>query len=342
MLLTQKFHSLQEIDVEFVPALETLMSDHWVDFAAWKEAETKCPADETFCYWLFFGPTQNSPVGIAQVSYKKIDTAACLPWWKKITGVFDKSLNHWKLARWQLANGSDGPGLFDARFARSGREKLLELIKEIEQREDIMAMTVLSLEGSPSYRPQWNEIFHQAQTQWGVLRPWVREHRAYQDYLAALPAEEAKKIQQSWKKLHRDSAVVLGDFPTLEGRREFLEQCPGLDEGLIAGFPGGLLTFQKDGKLLGFVHYRVGQNGALFVEPVPLEAQGEELVSDQLYVQYALLKSHEMENVRKVIVVRQGGLFRLQDDLEAQFFREQGFAIGTINEHDWSRSPFIQ
>jgi hypothetical protein len=341
MLLTQKFHSLREIDVEFIPAIEALMSQHWVDFSAWKEAEAKSPADETFCYWLFFGPTQNSPVGIAQVSFKKIDTEACLPWWKKITGFFDKSLSHWKLARWQLATGTEGPAVFDPRFARSGREKLHDLIKEIEQREDIMAMTVLSIEGTPVHKPQWQEIHHQAQTQWSVLRPWVREHRAYQDYLSALPIDEAKKIQQSWKQLHRESGVTLGDFPTLESRRELMEQCPALDEGLIAGFAGGLLTFQKDGKLLGFVHYRPGHKDALFVEPMPLEPQGHELVSDHLYVQYALLKSHESE-VKNVIVVRQGSLFRLQDDTEAQFFRAQGFTIGLISEHDWSRSPFIQ
>jgi hypothetical protein len=73
MLITQRFHSLKEIDSEFIPALELLMQEYSQNFQAWVEKEEKSPIDITFNYWLFFGPTQNSPVGIAQVMLGKVN-----------------------------------------------------------------------------------------------------------------------------------------------------------------------------------------------------------------------------------------------------------------------------
>ncbi len=341
MLLTQKFHSLQEIDPEFIPALEMLMHEHWINFAAWKEAEAQGPSDTTFIYWLFFGPTQNSPIGMAQVSLKKINTDTILPWWRKITKMVDKKLDQWKIAHWQLGMGLDGAAVFDQRFARSGQEKLLPLIKELEARDDIMAMS-LSSPLPISHRPAWNDIHHEAVHSWQVLRPWERQHKSYQDYLLSLPAEVAKKIQQSWKRLHKDVLVTLGDFPTIEARQELLTQAPQFDAAMYASLVGGLLTFQKNGQVLGLLHYQESQQGVLFVEPMPLEPQGAELVSDGCYVQYALLKAHELPSVRKVVILRQQMPLRLNTPEESDFFKEHGFPSRQINEHDWSRSAFIK
>jgi hypothetical protein len=343
MLIVQKFHSLKEIDGEFIPAIELLMTDHWVDFNAWLAAEAASPADVTFNYWLFFGPTQNSPVGIAQVSLKKLEVETLLPWWKKLTRLWDKSLDHWKRATWQLALGIDGPAVFDPRFARTGFEKLQELFKEVEAREDVMAVTVLrtSDKSAPAAPSKWSEIHQTKETSWQMLKAWTRSHRHYQDYLADLAPEMGRQIQVAWKTLHKEHQITLGDYPTLESRQDLLIHCPDLDETHIAGFPGGLLTFQKDGVLLGFVHYRAGLGGTLFAEPVPLEISGQELVSDMMYVQYALLKAHENEQARRVIIIRQGAPFRLSDQSEEGFFKDQGFGINLVHEHSWSRSEYV-
>ncbi|MBY0518197.1 MAG: hypothetical protein K2P81_14910 [Bacteriovoracaceae bacterium] len=342
MLLVQKFHSLQEIDPEFIGAIEILMQEHWANFAAWREAESKCPPDETFIYWLFFGPTQNSPIGIAQVSLKKIDAEQFIPWWKKVTGIFDKNLDHWKMARWQLARGIDGAAVFDSRFSRTGKEKLIEVIKEVATRKDVMAMTLLSANGPLAYKPEWPEVFHEAQHSWSVLKPWIRMHKAYQDYLAEMPEQDAKRIQQNWKKLHKEIQVELGDYPTIESREDMYAQFPSFDRTILHEYKGGILTFQKDEHVLGMVRYHEGQKGILFVEPVPLEPQGSEKVVDELYVQYALLKAHELPHIKKMIMVRQGGLFKLNNDAEADFFKSQGFQTNQISEQDWSRSAYLK
>jgi hypothetical protein len=342
MLLTQKFHSLNEIDPEFIPAIEQLMHEHCVDFAAWKTLEKETPADETFNYWLFFGPTQNSPVGIAQVAFKKLNTDQYLPWWKKISGVFDKNLSKWKLARWQLCDGADGSALFDQRFARTGKEKLNELFKELEARDDVMAMSITTPHAISPYRPQWLEIPHENKAQWLALVPLERKSRDYQYYLSALPAEDGKTIRDSWKKLHKDSQVIIGDFPTIESRSELYQFCSETDKAALEKFNGGLLTFQKGNQLLGVIHYQEGQQGTFFIEPMPFEAQGEEIVGDNLYVQYGILKAHEISQVRKIIVCRQGRPLRLENNGEAQFFRQQGFITKDVYDIGWSRSDYIK
>jgi hypothetical protein len=342
MLLTQKFHSLNEIDPEFIPAIEILMHEHCVDFKAWKELEKESPVDETFSYWLFFGPTQNSPVGIAQVAFKKIDSAQYLPWWKKITGIFDRKLSQWKLARWQLCDGADGSALFDQRFARTGKEKLNELFKELEVRDDVMAMSITSPQGTNSYRPGWQQIHHENKSQWLALVPLERKSRDYQDYLSALSSEESKTIRDSWKKLHKDSLVIIGDYPTLESRHELYQDCSGSDQSTLDKFTGGLLTFQKGAQLLGVVHYQLGQQGTFFIEPMPFEPQGEEIVVDHLYVQYGILKAHEISAVRKIIVCRSGRPLRLENGNEAKFFLQQGFITKDIHDVGWSRSEYIK
>lgn len=342
MLLTQKFHSLSEIDPEFISAIEALMHEHWSDFEAWKKAEAQAPADVTFNYWLFFGPTQNSPVGISQVMLEKINADLYLPWWKKVTSLLDKNIDQWKIARWQLAQGADGSAIFDARFARTGREKLIELFKEVESRKDVIAMSILAAHGQPSPKPSWPEIFHQTEATSHVLKPWVRSHKAYQDYLASLPEEMARNIQSSWKSMHKDQSITLGDYPTMASRKELFEACRGFDRTSIEDYPGGILTFQKNDLVLGYVRYHQGQQGTLFIEPTPLEPQGQEIVTDDVYVQYGLLKAHEMSEIKKVIVVRQGSLFKLGSQAEVEFFKAQGFITSELKETFWSRSSYIK
>lgn len=342
MLLTQKFHSLSEIDPEFVPALEALMHEHCVNFATWQEIEKASPKDETFCYWLFFGPTQNSPVGIAQAIFKKVDTDRVLPWWKKLSRLVDSSSDHWKSARFQLCDGNEGGALFDPRFARTGRDKLQEVIKELEERVDVMALSLVSAGTPVTHRPSWKEITADHQRQWTALLPLERKSRDYQDYLGALAPAQAQTTKASWKKLHKDSQVSLGDYPTRAARAELLRACPDTDTGLLERFGGGLLTFEKDQKLLGVVHYQEGQQGVLFIEPAPFEPQGAELVADDLYVQYGILKGHELPSVRKIVVCRQGRPLKLEHPGEISFFQELGFATKPVFEGHWSRSEYVE
>lgn len=341
MLLTQKYHSLNEIDQEFVLPLEQLLHEEWPDFEAWKKAEQSSPADETYTYWLFFGPTQNMPVGMAQLQLKKVDGRRLVPWWKKITSTFDRTGLDWRIARWGIGAALSKPAIFDPRFLRSGKEKLNELFKEIGERPEVMAMTLPLPQGWGALRPNWEEISLEQKTNWKSLYPLQRSHKLYQDYLADLEKPVAAAIQSGWRKLHKEAGIRIGDFPTLASRTELWRECPNVDSSVFSNFPEGLLTFQKGEELLGVIGYRQGQCGTWFYEPMPLEPHGQETVPDQLYVQYAILKAHEDEIVRKMVITRQGSPVRLNSDDEVRFFTEQGFNVGAVEEASWGRNPHL-
>ena len=55
MIITQKFHSVHEIDEEFIPTLEVLLGSQIPSFDWIKAYEDSAPKDTHFTYYLFFG-----------------------------------------------------------------------------------------------------------------------------------------------------------------------------------------------------------------------------------------------------------------------------------------------
>jgi len=277
-------------------------------------------------------------VGIAQARFKRIDLDRKLTAWQKVRRLFDRSIEHWKSARVELGHGFDGPALFDQRFGRSGQEKMQELWKELAAREDVVGLT-LTASGDAPAKPEWPEHFDTSERTERFVGAWPRRHRNYQDYLTDLTPEHQQELTQNWRELHKQKAVVLGDAPTPAERAALeLKLLPEMQE-LLDKLPGGILSFQHQGRLLGFVHYQMGLAGTLFVEPFPLEPASAPLVSDALYVQYALLKAHELPEVRKVVLLRAGAPIKLTSDAEEEFFRSQGFGIRQVKSGSWARAP---
>jgi hypothetical protein len=68
MLMTQKYHSANEIDPEFIPELEGLLSHCVPSFELIKTFEKDAPEHTTFHYYLFFSDKHNGPVGFTQVA----------------------------------------------------------------------------------------------------------------------------------------------------------------------------------------------------------------------------------------------------------------------------------
>jgi hypothetical protein len=340
MLLTQKFHSLKEIDQEFIPALEALMHEHQKSFAQWLSWEEQTPEDITFCYWLFFGPTQNSPVGIAQVQFTKVDTQNHLPWWKQFQGFFDKKLSHWKKATWRLGSGLDGAALFDVRYQRSGKEKLNSILEEVFNRPDVIKVELELPSSIEIVRPKWQEIYHESHDSYLVLKAFNRDHKNYQDYLESLPSSISTQIKASWKELHKTNKITLGDYATIADRRELFDSCPDFDPTELVPLDGGILSFQKNQNVLGVVHYYLGNNETLFIEPITFEVAGEEIVPEELYIQYGLIKTHEMSAVKKVMILQNGAPLRLIDREQAEFFQDQGFLFQKIQTASWCKTPY--
>lgn len=332
MLIVQKFHSIHEIDPEFIPSLELLLQEEVPSFKGLVEKHDNAPAEDVFTYFLFFGPTQNSPIGFAQLCLHSLPGNELISWQKKFFKFWDKDHLHWKQLTWKVANGNTGLFVFDPRFARTGKEKIQELMKEYEARPEIKSQEVYYIKGLQDYQSTWGECPVKWSKDHYVLEPMVKASKTYQDYLAGLNHDVSKQIKHSWKTLHQKSQVELGDYPSAKDTpKTFPVEEKILKEWDKLG--AQILTFEKDLKILGCLLVLKGKNGNIFFEPFPFEPQGEEaIVPDELYTQYALLKFFEMPEARKCHMLKFGTKLVFEEKEDLKFFQEQGFQSKTITQ----------
>lgn len=336
MLIVQKFHSIHEIDPEFIQNIEVLLQEDVASFDTLVQRHDGAPEGHVFTYFLFFGPTQNAPIGFAQLCLKPIPSKDLLPWHKKLK-FWDKDYLHWKQATWEIGDGSSGLCVFDPKYSRSGKDKIQELIKEYEARDDIKAQELYCLKGLQDFSMGW-----QTENKWQkdayVLEPFAKAFKTYQDYMESLAPEVKKIVKQGWKELHKKGQIELGDYPSPLDTPKTLP-IPSEQLETWARWGAQVLTFEKDLKILGCLLVLKGKNGNVFFEPFPFEPEGEAFVSDELYTQYALLKFFEMPEARKCHLMKFGSKLVFEDKEDLKFFKEQGFQLKTVVRSFESRLP---
>jgi hypothetical protein len=334
MLIVQKFHSIHEIDTEFVPNIEQLLQEDVASFETLIQRHDSAPAGNVFTYFLFFGPTQNAPIGFAQLCLKPIPGAKLLPWHKKLK-FWDKSHLHWKQVTWEIGDGSSGLCVFDPKYARSGKEKIQVLIKEYEARSDIMAQELCCLKGLQEFTFGHDTDVKSSREAY-VLEPLTKACKTYQDYMASLAPEVQTLVRNSWKDLHKNGHVELGDYPS---PLEMPKTLPIPSDQLETWNKWGaqVLTFEKDQKIIGCLLVLKGKNGNVFFEPFPFEPEDHAIVKDELYTQFAILKFFEMPEARKCHLMKFGSKLVFNEKEDLKFFQDQGFQLKTVVRHFQSR-----
>jgi hypothetical protein len=340
MLLVQKYHSINDIDPEFISSIEVLLQEEMPSFQVLQERHDGAPASDVFTYFLFFGPTQNTPIGFAQLSLRKIPHEGLYPWWKRIFMFWRKEYENWKQISWKIGPGAHGLCIFDPKYARSGREKVQELIKDYEQRAEIEAQELMTVKGLQDFQISWPGPAVLS-TECYVLEPLFKSVKTYEAYLGDLRPEIQAQIKAGWKKLHRQDGIQLGDYASLS---EVKKKLPVSDEQEAAWvrMRSQFLTFEKDDTVLGCLQVTRGKNGNIFFEPFPFEPEEGSLVSDELYTQYALLKFFEMEEARKCHLTKFGGKLIFEEKEDLHFFLDQGFQAKTLVRAFYSRLPKLQ
>jgi hypothetical protein len=333
MLIVQEFNSLHDIDPEFIPALELLLKEEVPNFHFIERAQDIAPEGDLFTYFLFFGPTQNTPIGFGQVCLRKVPWENYLSFWQRLWKkicFWNKDHEHWKEAIWNVFGGNSGVCLFDAKFARTGYEKMQSLIHEYEKRTDIVAHDIHDIKGLQNFKlkdltPTNLRARH-------VLEALPKNAKSYQDYLGNLPKEAQKEIKAEWKKL---GSVNVGDYPL---PAKDLEVPFSADElSLWESWGATLLTFEQEKKILGCILMVPGKDGNYFFEPYPFEPENHAVVSDQMYIQYALLKFHEVKEARRCHIMKGGTKLTFTDKTELDDFLHQGFQTKEVSEVFYSR-----
>ena len=338
MLMVQKFHSIHEIDPEFIPNIEVLLQEDVASFETLVQRHDGAPEGHVFTYFLFFGPTQNTPIGFAQLCLKPVRTEF-IPLLKRMA-FWNKEHEHWKQVTWEIGDGSPGLCVFDAKYTRSGREKIQELLIEYEKRPDVMASETFCVKGLQDFTSEWSTDNVWTKEMY-VLEALTKASKNYQDYLDNLEDDVKKFVQKSWRDLHKKDKVELGDYPTPLETPNTLP-IPAEQLQIWAKWGAQVLTFEKDLKVLGCLLVLKGKNGNVFFEPFPFEPEGQSLVNDQLYTQYALLKFFEMPDARKCHLMKFGSKLVFEEKEDLKFFQAQGFQSKTIVRKFQSRLKDLQ
>jgi hypothetical protein len=334
MIITQKFHSIHDIDPEFIPNIEVLLQEEVPSFDVLVQKHDEAPKTHVFTYFLFFGPTQNAPIGFAQLCLKQLPSWELLPWYKKLA-FWNKDHLHWKQISWAIGEGSSGMCVFDPKYARSGKEKMLELIKEYQLRSDIVAEELYCLKGLHDFSNSWNAENKSVKESY-VLEPLNKAFKNYEDYLKSLELEVRDFITHSWRNLHLKGQIQLGDYASPSETPASLPVSPSVLEKW-SQWGAQVLTFEKDLKILGCLIVLKGKNGNVYFEPLPFEPEGEAIVSDDLYTQYALLKFLDMPGARKCHLMKFGTKLIFEEKEDLKFFLSQGFQMKTILRQFHSR-----
>lgn len=336
MIMVQKFHSIHEIDPEFIPNIEVLLQEEIPSFQTLIERHDSAPEGYVFTYFLFFGPTQNTPIGFAQICLKPIPSDHALPWYKKLC-FWNKDHEHWKELTWKIGSGSSGLCVFDPKFSRSGKDKVQELISEYEKRDDIKSQELYCLKGLQDFKSTWSGEFDWSRESF-ILEPFQKSSKDYETYLSTLPQDMKSFVKSSWKELHKKEKISLGDYDNpLDTPQTIPIPMETLKQWKETG--AQVLTFEKELKVLGCLVCHRGKNGNVFFEPFPFETEGEALVKDQLYTQYALLKFFEMPNARKCHLLKFGSKLSFNEREDLRFFESQGFNLKTVNHEFKTRLP---
>jgi len=333
MLIVQQFHSVHEIDPEFILSLENLLQEDFPHFDFLKDFQDSAPKGDLFTYFLFFGPTQNSPIGFAQLIHRPLPTNKLISLSQKLS-FWNKDYLLWKELIWKIGAGTNGFYVFDPRYQKSGKEKMAEILKEYEKRDGVKAQLITMVKGLQDFKSQWIQTQFSMKERF-VLEPLMKAYTTYQEYVTSLDSKVQKQIKESWKKLHKQDVIQLGDYsmatetpPTLPIPEETLKRWEK--------WKATVLTFEKDLKILGCLLVITGKNGNIFFEPIPFEPQESPIVPDELYTQYALLKFFEMPEARKCHMMKFGQKLIFDDKEDLKFFQIQNFQSKTIQESFYS------
>jgi hypothetical protein len=331
MIIVQKFHSLHDIDPEFIPNLEMLLKEEVPNFHFIEKAQDGSPETDLYTYFLFFGPTQNTPIGFGQVCLRSVPSDNYLSLGEKLKFWKKEHLN-WRQAIWNVFGGNSGVSLFDPKFARSGMEKMQEIIQDYELRLDIVAHDIHILKGFQNYKLKNAQPVLTRQRH--VLESLPKSAKSYEDYLGGLGDETRNEIKAEWKKLRSDNLDV-GDYPL--PAEDLVIPFTKEELTLWEKWKATILTFEKNKKILGCVLMVPGKDGNYFFEPFPFESSENSTVSDQMYIQYALLKFHDIKDARRCHIFKSGTKLIFTDKKELEFFTQQGFQTKEVSEVFYSR-----
>ncbi len=292
MIITQKYNSAADIDPEFIPDLEKLLSDCVPSFEMIKQNEQKADDSTHFAYYLFFGQKTNAPIGFAQININiEKDKSK-----KTFFSRFKKKPLEMATLNWSMPGCLKEGIIFDPQYIQHACPKAQSIFEEYQQREDVKEQELLF---SSAYT-DLTKLTQESSSDF-VAESLVKNRDSYQDYMQSLSSNSQKDIRSAWKEKKANSP---GDYEHF--KEAFAYKTEGSDQYknwksetkvqtyLELGCPIEYLTVENKDKVLAMVFFFEGRSGNAFYDIIFSE------ISDLAGHQLAILKFFEKNQLHRL------------------------------------------
>jgi hypothetical protein len=325
MIFTQTYNTAQDIDPEFIPSLEKLLSNNVPDFDHIINYEKESREDLRFNYILFFGNKTNAPIGFAQVEIERgIEPKRSL-----LESILQKSKatpeeTIEKKVRWKIPGTSKEGIVFAPGYSKYGVEKAYEIYDTYIAREDILSQELCISSAYDEMENLTRETFTHKK-HYEHVDCLIKSCGSYVEYLASLDPIVQTEVKSYWKKIHKSEQLKIGEYKNFKEIFEYKENGPSQYKGLKS-HPKALkyvknqsnvtyLTLENSNEVKAIVFYLKGNAHHSFYEILPLD----ENLPMNVFHQQAILNFFEDSSSDR--------LHCLNDNSEIEEFRRIGFSI---------------
>jgi hypothetical protein len=298
MIITQKYNSAFDIDAEFIPSLEKLLSNCIPSFELIKNYEKSADEDTSFTYYLFFGNTTNAPVGFAQLELKKGKTI------KKtfMSKLFKKDLlavQNESIIKWSIPGSLREGIIFEPMYVKHACEKTKKIFNKLFERKDVSSQNLIYCDAyleMNKLSDTWksNSINH------CIPETLVKNRSSYEEFVQKLPSEIQSKIKNSWKQIHKELNLKMGDFTNFKESFQYkskgssqykeLKKHPKIEKYIKLEENINFLTLESDQEVMAFIIFIKGKGINSFYDTLILNDNVTEIMTHQI----AILKFYEM------------------------------------------------
>lgn len=294
MIITQKYNSATEIDPEFIPDLESLLSDCIPSFEMIKKYENKAPENTHFAYYLFFGQKTNAPIGFAQIKIHQNERLS-----KK--NFFDRLIKRKQQKAeldWSMPGSLKEGLVFDPQYIQYACPKARDIFQEYQERDDVETQQILF---STAYEGLTEADPNQTLESLSIAETLVKNKDSYQSYLSSLSSDISQSIKSSWKALRE---LKLSDYEYFKeafaykskGAEQYrtLKKTEPVATYLELDCPMEFLTIENEEEVLALTVFFEGKNGHAFYDVI-LSESGT-MASHQM----AIMRFFEREHLNKL------------------------------------------
>ena len=295
-IITQKYTSVREIDLEFISRLEELLEGKIPSFEFITNAEKLASPDTKFNYFLFFGNQTNAPIGFAQIKLVK-DAPQKKGFLQRLLKKNSpaREINE-NAAFWNIS-GTKGDGIvFNPKYSQHIGEKTTQVFKDIIEREDVYFQKINFSERYQKNLITSDAIKSSSQNEHIVIDSLLKNKSSYEEYLSSLADGTKNQIIQSWKYSQRELAFKMGEYENLKEAFHYKkrggEQLKQLKQNEkfklynLKNAQMAFLTFETEVEIKALSFFIKGTGGHYFYDSIILDESLPELIPHQQVIMH--------------------------------------------------------